>query len=143
MTRLKRSHLRGSGGSLISPRIDNTPPTHFSRAPLAIFRTTKKALLCRAHNLPSTRSRLTMGYRLEICKLLALTPCANLSSTRAQKRQSAIVEDHTARTGKGQEGLSELVGRAGGLKSRPDANLRTAMAKMPRTPRGQNAHQQL
>ena len=84
-----------------------------------------------------------MGYRLEICKLLALPPRANLSSTRARKRQSAIVEDHTARTGKGQEGLSELVGRAGGLKSRPDANLRTAMAKMPRTPRGQNAHQQL
>ena len=39
----------------------------------------KKALLCRAHNLPSTRSRLTMGYRLEICKLLALTPRANLT----------------------------------------------------------------
>ena len=44
------------------------------------------------------------------------------------------------RAGKGR--VSGLVGRVGVLKSRPDANLRMAMAKMPRTPRGQNAHQQ-
>ena len=66
-----------------------------------------------------------------MCRLRTLTSRDKSDLRRAERRPSAITEDPPAHADKGLGGLPGFVGRAGALKSCPEANQRPDFARTP------------